>query len=253
MALYKILYIIIIYKVPMDHFKTTRSLFLETVKPITQYSTRSRINLLLDYVTDKRVLDLGCVEHEAMIEGKGDWWLHGLIKKKARSVLGIDYDQKAIDELKSRGYDLCVADVEKMELNDKFDVVVAGELFEHLTNHRSFLDSVRCHLTSKGIFVASMPNANSLNYFMQTLVYGHEVDAWDHATFFTPITLTVMLKKCGFSPIKIILYQPEEIFHHEKRSRRLLAYAFNRIQQAVCWIRPSLARGLIVIAEPDTK
>ena len=67
----------------MDHFGRTRKLYIDSIKPITRYTTRRRIDVLLDYVTGKRVLDLGCVEHEASIEGKADWWLHGLIKNKA--------------------------------------------------------------------------------------------------------------------------------------------------------------------------
>lgn len=234
----------------MDHFNTTRSFYRNVIKPAIQYSTKRRIDILLDYVDGKRVLDLGCVEHEASIEKKADWWLHGLIKQRASDVVGVDCDTNAVDDLKQRGYNVRTADVEDMQLYDQFDVVIAGELFEHLTNHRSFLNSVRLHLNEDGLFVASIPNANSLNYFMQTLVYGHEIDGWDHTSFFTPVTLTVMLKKCGFMPVKIILYQPDEIFHHEQRVRKILAYLFNRIQQAVCWFRPSLSRGLIVVARP---
>lgn len=234
----------------MDHINITRSFYLGSVKPCARYSTRRRIDILLDYVEDKDVLDLGCVEHEAAIEGKADWWLHGLIKKRAKKIVGVDCDAAAADALNKKGYNILKADVEDMQLNDTFDVVVAGELFEHLTNHRSFLDSVRRHLNNEGIFVASMPNANSINYFMQTLVFGHELDSWDHAAFFTPITLSVMLKKCGFEPVEIVLYQPDEIFHHERTSRRIVACLFNRIQQAVCWLRPSLSRGMIIIAKP---
>ncbi len=234
----------------MDHFETTRSFFRNRIQPVITYSTHRRIEILLDFINGKRVLDLGCAEHESSIEKKAEWWLHGLIKQRAKEVVGVDYDTKAINDLKQRGYDVRMADVENMHLHDRFDVVVAGELFEHLANHRSFLDSVRRHLNDDGIFVASMPNANSLNYFMQTLVYGHEIDAWDHSSFFTPVTLSVMLKKCGFEPVKIILYQPDEIFHHEQKLRKILAYLFNLVQQAVCWFRPSLARGLIIVAKP---
>lgn len=233
----------------MDHLKATSDFFKETIKPVFKYSTKRRLDILLDYVIDKSVLDLGCVEHEATIESKKNWWLHGLIKNKAKKVLGVDYDKDAVADLTAKGYNVLVGNVESLDLNETFDVVMAGELFEHLTNHRSFLDSVKRHLNKDGVFVASMPNANSLNYFMQTIVYGHEVDAWDHSAFFTPTTLSVMLKKCGFKPIEIIVYQPDEIFHHETFLRRFLAYSFNKIQQFVCWLKPSLGRGLIVVAK----
>jgi 2-polyprenyl-3-methyl-5-hydroxy-6-metoxy-1,4-benzoquinol methylase len=234
----------------MDHFHLTREFYQNAVKPCTRYTTRRRIDLLLDYVEDKNVLDLGCVEHEAAIADKTGWWLHGLIKKRAKKLLGVDYDAEAVALLNKQGYNIIIDNVETMNLNEHFDVIVAGELLEHLTNHRAFLASVRRHLTDDGLFIASMPNANSLNYFLQTLVFGHEVDAWDHSVFFTPVTLSVMLKKCGFQVLQIWLYQPDEIYHHEQRSRRILAYLFNRIQQAVCWFRPNLARGMVVVAKP---
>jgi len=236
----------------VDHFKQTKELYENTIRPITKYCRHRRTDIILNYVCNKNVLDIGCVEHESSIEQKSNWWLHGLIKNKAANLLGVDYDTAAIEELRKKGYNVCVANVEEMNLGCKYDVIVAGEVFEHLTNHRSFLESVKRHLTDNGILVASMPNANSLNYFIQTLVFGHEVDAWDHSSFFTPVTLTVMLKKCGLTPTEIILYQPDEIFHHENEFHHLAAYLFNKFQQMICWLRPSLSRGLIVVAQKGT-
>lgn len=236
----------------MDHFLATKTFFNQTVKPSISFSTRRRIDILLDYVPNKSVLDLGCIEHDLSVHEKNDWWLHGLIKTKARHTVGVDYENESAQRLNNAGYNIIVADVENMDLKERFDIVMAGELFEHLTNHRSFLDSVKRHLGDDGLFIASMPNANSLNYFLQNCIFGHEVDAWDHAAFFTPITLSVMLKKCGFTPLKIILYQPAEIFHHTQLSRKIIAAISNRIQQLACWFKPSLARGLIVIAKPTS-
>ena len=233
----------------MDHVKTTRSLYLTSIKPKTKYSTRSRVDILLDYVDAKSVLDLGCVEHEIEEEKKTEWWLHGLIKKKASKLQGVDYDKEAIKELNEKGYSVCFANVEDMDLGETYDVVMAGELFEHLTSHRLFLESVAKHLNGNGRLVMSVPNANSLNYFAQTIVFGHETDAWDHSAFFTPMTMHNMLTKCGFEVEEIILYQPKATFQHENKMNNLLGKISNRVQQAVCWLFPSLARGLIVVAK----
>jgi SAM-dependent methyltransferase len=237
----------------MDHLQKTREFFRDTVRPIMEYTRRRRVDILLDYVDGKDVLDLGCVEHEAVAADHAQWWLHGLIKPRCRSLVGVDYDPVAAAELNRQGYNIVVGDVENLDLGRRFDVVMSGELFEHLTNHRSFLEGVKRHLKDDGVWVASMPNANGLNYFLQTALYGHELDAWDHAAFFTPVTLSVMLNKCGMEPVKIILYQPDEIFHHETFVRRWIAYTFNKLQQVTCVFAPSLARGLIVVARPLTQ
>lgn len=83
----------------MDHFDTTRRLYKNIVKPLIRYSRKRRIDILLDYVSGKNVLDLGCVEHESSIEKKRDWWLHGLIKKNSKSLRGVDYDGEALKDL----------------------------------------------------------------------------------------------------------------------------------------------------------
>ena len=73
----------------MDHFARTKETFAKKVKPVLRFSGRRRLDILLDYTQGKRVLDLGCVEHEAEIEKKKDWWLHSLIKKNALHVKGV--------------------------------------------------------------------------------------------------------------------------------------------------------------------
>jgi 2-polyprenyl-3-methyl-5-hydroxy-6-metoxy-1,4-benzoquinol methylase len=78
------------------------------------------------------------------------WRLHGLIAERAASVVGVDYDRQAVEQLRAKGFDVRVGNVENLDLGRRYEVVVAGELFEHLTNHRSFLDSVRRHLAPGG-------------------------------------------------------------------------------------------------------
>jgi len=234
----------------MDHVGATRKFWRETVFPLCRYSTSRRLDLVLGCLMDaKSVIDLGCVEHNAAVEAKRDWWLHGLLAKKISDLVGVDYDQDEVSRLTQKGYNIICQNVETMRLGRYFDAAVAGELFEHLTNHRSFLEAVHRHLSNSGRLVLSVPNANSLNYFVQTLIFKHELDAWNHTTFFTPTTLCVMLQACGFRPIEIILYQPDEIYHHERLWFRLQALVFNRCQQLVCLANPFLARGLVVVAK----
>jgi hypothetical protein len=47
---------------PVDHFAATRELYEGTVKPVTRYSRRRRVDLILEHVDGRHVLDLGCVE-----------------------------------------------------------------------------------------------------------------------------------------------------------------------------------------------
>jgi len=101
----------------------------------------------------RRVLDLGCRDGaltQAYAEGN--------------DVLGVDADREALAEAAKHGIGTHWADLDQpLELPDEsFDVVVAGELLEHLRDPRRLVAEVRRVLRPGGTFVASVPNAYRL-------------------------------------------------------------------------------------------
>ena len=73
-------------------------------------------------------------------------------------------DQEALAEAARLGIETHWADLDQpLDLDDQsFDVVVAGELLEHLRDPRRLVGEVRRVLRSGGTFVASVPNAYRL-------------------------------------------------------------------------------------------
>lgn len=101
----------------------------------------------------RRVLDLGCRDGaltQAYLDGN--------------EVVGVDADQEALAEAARLGIETHWADLDQpLDLDDQsFDVVVAGELLEHLRDPRRLVGEVRRVLRSGGTFVASVPNAYRL-------------------------------------------------------------------------------------------
>ena len=101
----------------------------------------------------RRVLDLGCRDGaltQAYLDGN--------------EVVGVDADQEALAEAARLGIETHWADLDQpLDLDDQsFDVVVAGELLEHLRDPRRLVGEVRRLLRSGGTFVASVPNAYRL-------------------------------------------------------------------------------------------
>jgi SAM-dependent methyltransferase len=101
----------------------------------------------------RRVLDLGCRDGaltQAYLDGN--------------EVVGVDADQAALAEAARLGIETHWADLDQpLDLDDQsFDVVVAGELLEHLRDPRRLVGEVRRVLRSGGTFVASVPNAYRL-------------------------------------------------------------------------------------------
>lgn len=122
-----------------------------------------RENLILSLAEGKRVLDLGAADNLHMDEKmQNDEWLHEKICRAASCCVGIDNDEECVQRLRERGYHIRVANVEDLDLQEVFDVIVAGELIEHVFNVGRFLDSVRKHLAPEGILIITTPSVFSL-------------------------------------------------------------------------------------------
>ncbi|MFZ0339677.1 MAG: methyltransferase domain-containing protein, partial [Terracidiphilus sp.] len=105
------------------------------------------------YVQGKRVLDAGC----------GTGYGSAELAQSAAEVTGVDIAADAI-EYASANYPLpglrflessCTAVPFPPQ---SFDVLVAFEVIEHLTNYRAFLDETARVLTREGLFIVSSPN-----------------------------------------------------------------------------------------------
>jgi len=101
----------------------------------------------------RRVLDLGCRDGALTRT-----YLDG------NDVVGVDADREALDAAALLGIETHWADLDQpLELSDEsFDVVVAGELLEHLRDPWRLVAEVRRVLRPGGTFVASVPNAYRL-------------------------------------------------------------------------------------------
>ena len=210
---------------------------------------RDRIELIQALVKGKSVLDVGCVEHSTESESRSVW-LHRAICNVAKEVVGLDYEEEAVQKLRDKGYHVVSGDATNFDLKRTFDVVVAGEILEHLLDVRGFLASAKRHLAPGGTLVLTVPNANSVNYFMQNLLYGYEVDGYDHVAFYTPLTLYNLLRKCGFATKEMIFLQPATTEHHQTSKDRLMVGLFGLIQLPLVRMRRSLCRQLAVVATP---
>lgn len=156
-----------------------------------------RIDAVLASVEpEDRVLDVGCVQHDADNEAR-DRWLHGHLREHAAEVVGIDYLKEDVQALENRGYDVRVADAEAFDLEESFDVVVAGELIEHLVNPGAFLECASEHLTEDGTLVLTTPNPWAFHRFRQALSDDVFVNP-EHTCWFDRKTLTQLLKRCDY-------------------------------------------------------
>ena len=213
--------------------------------------TSNRNVFLADLARGLDVLDVGCVDHDMHTRMDGNW-LHDSLRHTAKNIVGIDYEADYIQKLQAEGYNVLCADATCFDLSRQFDVIVAGELLEHLANAGRFLICARRHLRPGGKLVLTMPNAVCLNYFVQNLLKGHELDNPDHCCLYSETTLRCLLKRYGFH-VEQVVYYPELGAAEQGSLMNWLSWWGRQVTQYACApLRPSLCHHFITIARLDS-
>ena len=170
-----------------------------SIKHLTMSLNRYELeNIIPKYVTNKDVLDVGCLCHDLrQFEANG---LHKVIKKHARSLKGIDIEPEAY-KLKKLGYDVVVMDFFKYHTSKRFDIIVAGEFIEHISNFEAFC--IQCHrlLKDNGKVFVTTPNPYYWYKNLDILIRGEPRVFEHHTTYFCPKTLKLAFEKNGFKVI----------------------------------------------------
>lgn len=166
-----------------------------------------RLDHITSYCREQRVLDIGCYGDRTSYDHP--LWLHGHILDVASGAVGIDINEVGVKELQKDGYDVRHENAEDFDLEDSFDIVIAAEVIEHLTNPSGFLNSVEDHLTDEGSLVITTPNLHSLFTLGAYLspFYSEE----EHSIGFTSSILKNLLTRCGWTVESLELVTHEDI------------------------------------------
>lgn len=189
----------------------------------------SREKIIEKYLKNKYILDIGCVSNQKTGHFKFAR-LHEFIRKKAYSVKGLDINKQGAEYMRKKGYDVTVGNAETFKLKEKFDVVVAGELIEHLDNQGAFLKNIRQHLKKNGRIIITTPNSFSFRQTLRNLLGILDVNK-EHALWHDKYTLSNIVKRCGFV-VEKIAYTFDDSYAIKSKIERLLCFRKN--------IRPQL-------------
>ena len=116
-----------------------------------------KIKFITDRCDGKSVLDLGCVQHDARF-ADNKFWVHKAVEAKAKDVLGLDLHQEGVEALSAKGYNMVHGDAQNFDFGRKFEVIVAGDLIEHLSNFAGFFESCARHMDSNSSLIICTPN-----------------------------------------------------------------------------------------------
>jgi 2-polyprenyl-3-methyl-5-hydroxy-6-metoxy-1,4-benzoquinol methylase len=188
----------------------------------------------------ERVLDVGC----------SSGYLAGPIAASGAEVVGIELDPGAAEEARTICTDVLVGDVESMELPfapQSFDLVLCGDVVEHLRDPAATLTRLRPLLRTGGRLVLTTPNV--ANWAMRvSLLFGR----WrytdrgildrTHTHLFTRKTLVEALGDAGYRVLELDHTAPVPLVGTPTTER---------VARAIASVRPSLfAYQFVVAATP---
>jgi SAM-dependent methyltransferase len=184
----------------------------------------SRNPALLRLCEGRTVLHLGFVD-EGLIEDRlrHHNWLHAELTRVASRVVGVDISGEGVQRAKEVGFSDCYAgDVEKLGQATfprlHYDVILAADIIEHVANPGLFLSELQAVASEDTVIVITTPNALSIKTFFFPLARTEAVHS-DHNFYYSPTTLTTLLRKYGFLVTGIDLYSGVWVQNRQKSHR----------------------------------
>jgi SAM-dependent methyltransferase len=171
-----------------------------------------RVDLLLDFCRGRRVVHVGFVDERRMeTKLEAGKWVHERLAAVADSIVGLDLAEDGVEWAKAQGFEAYAVDAQSPEAVaalglEPADVVVAGEIIEHLDAPGPFLRAMRVLLKKDGRLVVTTPNAYRLLNFLAPAL-GSELIHPDHTAWHSPHTLRNLLVRSGWNVEGMAYYQ----------------------------------------------
>jgi hypothetical protein len=217
-----------------------------------------RLAYMAEACRDKFVLDLGAMDETAYESKRGlGTWLHERLAEVANRVVGVDSSPAvpreglvtAPNATIIRG-DVTCLDAILTELGARPDVVVAGELIEHLPDPLAFLKGLASTPKLRGCsIILSTPNATAVHNVAIGLL-SRESTHHDHLCILSYKTLNTLCSRAGFDTFEIVPYRaafPEMRSRHSGFAGVAVACG-EKVINGVEWLFPLLSFGYIVRA-----
>jgi 2-polyprenyl-3-methyl-5-hydroxy-6-metoxy-1,4-benzoquinol methylase len=161
----------------------------------------------------KSVLHIGCTDYpitEQRIER--NQLLHARLQETASYLLGIDISKEGLEAMRKRGYSNVVEmNAEDLCVDRQFDLILAGDTLEHVSNPGLFVQGAARVLSDHGELVIAVPSAFSFNV-LRLWLEGTELTHKEHISFHSPKTLAELCSRFGLVPTGLAFtVQPPDV------------------------------------------
>lgn len=159
-----------------------------------------------------RFLEIGFGAGTILAEAKRQGW----------DVEGTEVSATACEQARSNGFDVHHGVLSDAAFEgDRFDIVAASEILEHLPDPASELKEVIRILRPGGLFWATTPSARSLSFRLMGAGWS-TISPPEHTQLYSADGATRMLRDAGFVDIRLITsgLNPSEIVSHYRTSAK---------------------------------
>ena len=140
--------------------------------------------------------------------------LHFKLASVAENIVGLDIDREGIEKLSKLmpNYSFMVHNAEELESctalsQNSFDLIVAADVIEHISNIGLFLSGVSSLLKPQAKLAISTPQSFSLKRMIPMLFVGYENVHPQHIGYFSVATLSHLLSRYKLKTSQIYMFQ----------------------------------------------
>lgn len=215
----------------------------------------NRIKYISEACKEKMVLDLGCFDETAINKKNSGNWLFEEISKVSKNHIGIDSSELIpVDGIIYNDNEkILKGDILNLDYsifsNENIDVIIAGELIEHLPNTLEFFDLIKKHFPGKRL-ICTTPNATSISNVVLAMCK-RESTHHDHKQIYSYKTLNTLCKLSGFKSWQIRPYYVKytEMILNSDFPKKLIATFAQGSINTMEYLFPLFCGGLVLDIE----
>lgn len=168
----------------ISHTNKSNTLVNLIYKIIRHFTLWRKVKLIKKYSRTGTILDYGC--------GTGHFLQS--CKSAGFATTGVEPDMNARNQAKQRTGTSVIENVEDIPKTEKFDVITAWHVIEHVSDLRETLKHLRKHLTKDGCMIIAVPNVLSLDaaHYKE---YWAAYDVPRHLYHFSPQAFKKLIKR----------------------------------------------------------
>ncbi|MBN3040844.1 MAG: class I SAM-dependent methyltransferase [Candidatus Omnitrophica bacterium] len=156
-------------------------------------SFKSRLAWIGRYTNPGKLLDIGCAGGGFLKAAKEQGW----------EAVGVEVSESASKQARDRGFEVITGQLKDAGFKDSsFDLVSAGDIFEHICDPKSFLEEINRILKKGGLLYLAVPDFDGLYYRLALIVSKLNKKNYfvlpQHLYFFTKKTLEKYFLKTDF-------------------------------------------------------